>query len=229
MKPKGPAVLAPILVFASFALTGRAGAADTPKSGGETKDTAANRIVLWNGKDLTGWKIFLGDATINPQGVWSAAAGVLHLATKASGYAKTEKLFANYHLHVEWRWPKDAPANTNSGVLVHLNGEDKVWPACFECQLKNGNAGQVVGMGLDIPAAPMDNNRKRAPKLAASSEKPLGEWNTYEIYCRGDTIEVFINGVRQNFVEKLPVSAGNIALQMEGFPIDFRNVWLQPL
>jgi hypothetical protein len=140
---------------------------------------------------------------------------------------KTEKAFSNYHLHVEWRWPKDAAANSNSGVLVHLHGEDAVWPKCFECQLKTGNAGQVVGMGLDIPDAPMLANRKRAPRLADPSEKPLGEWNTYEIYCRGDTIEVFINGVRQNRVDKLPASTGVIALQMEGFPIDFRNVWLE--
>ena len=229
MKPGFSAVVAPILSLALLAFAGRAGAADSPAGGGKSKDLAANRVMLWNGRDLNGWKIFLGDATVDPQSVWSAADGVLHLATKASGYAKTEKSYANYHLHVEWRWPKDAPANTNSGVLVHVHGDDKVWPACFECQLKNTNAGQVVGMGLDIPAAPMDNNRKRAPKFAASSEKPLGEWNTYEIYSRGDTIEVFINGVRQNFVEKLPVSAGNIALQMEGFPVDFRNVWLQPL
>ena len=210
-------LLGTILLFASSLL------------GADRATDSTQRVALWNGKDLAGWTIFLGDASVDSKAVWRAADGVLRFDTKVSGYAKTEKVYSNYHLHVEWRWPKDAAANTNSGVLVHVHGPDAVWPLCFECQLKTGNAGQVVGMGLDIPAAPMDNNRKRAPKLAASSEKPLGEWNTYEIYCRGDTIEVFINGVRQNFVEKLPVSAGNIALQMEGFPIDFRNVWLQPL
>ena len=64
---------------------------------------------------------------------------------------------------------------------------------------------------------------------AASSEKPLGEWNTYEIFCRADTIEAFVNGVRQNYVEKLPAAAGAIAFQLEGFPVEFRNVWLEPL
>ena len=44
-------------------------------------------------------------------------------------------------------------------------------------------------MGLAIPAASMDNNRRRAPKFAASSEKPLGDWNVYEIYCRAGAIE----------------------------------------
>ncbi len=195
----------------------------------ESTPVPTNRVILWNGQNLTGWKIFLGDATVDPKNVWNAADGVLRLATKASGYVKTEKTFSNYHLHVEWRWPIDAAANSNSGVLVHVHGDDKVWPACFECQLKTGNAGQIVGTGLDIPAAPMVNNRKRAPKFAASSENPFGEWNTYEIICHADTIEVTINGVRQNFVEKLPASAGSIALQLEGYPIEFRNVWLEPL
>ncbi|MDB6114084.1 MAG: hypothetical protein JWQ62_1029, partial [Lacunisphaera sp.] len=200
---------------------------------GNAAGTAAGgsgaRTALWNGTDLTGWSFSLNDASIDPKTVWKATDGVLSLATKASGYIKTGKTFSNYHLHVEWRWPKDAPANTNSGVMVHVHGPDVVWPLCFECQLKTGNAGQVVGMGLDIPDAPMDNKRKRAPKFAASSEKPLGEWNSYEILCRNDTIEVFINGVRQNQVGKLPVSAGQIALQMEGFPIEFRNVWVENL
>ncbi|MEO6567590.1 MAG: DUF1080 domain-containing protein [Opitutaceae bacterium] len=187
------------------------------------------RTVLWHGKDLAGWKLFLGDAAIDPKSVWSARDGVLRFDTKASGYIRTEQPLGNYHLHVEWRWPKDAALNSNSGVMVHLHGEDVVWPKSFEAQLKNGNAGQVVGMGLDIPDAPVLNDRKRAPRLAEPSEKPLGEWNVYEIFCRADTIEVFVNGVKQNRVDKLPVSRGTIALQMEGYPIEFRNVWLEAL
>jgi hypothetical protein len=207
-------------------------------SGPELVERAApTRTTLWNGRNLTGWKLFLGDPTVDPAGAWSASEGVLHLNSKASGYVKTETSFSNYHLHVEWRWPAlstaEGPAaaasNSNSGVMVHVHGPDAVWPLCFECQLKTGNAGQVVGMGLDIPDAPLLNNRKRAPKFADSSEKPPGEWNTYEIYCRGDTIEAFVNGVRQNQVGKLPVAAGAIALQLEGFPVDFRNVWLEQL
>jgi hypothetical protein len=201
-----------------------------PPVGNAAGASRAVRTILWNGTDLRGWTLYLGDTAADPQSVWSATDGVLRLDTKASGYIRTEKPFSNYRLHVEWRWPtKDVPANTNSGVLLHVHGADAVWPLCFEAQLKNGNAGQIVGMGLDIPDAPLQNNRKRSPRLADASEKPLGEWNAYDIHCRGDTIEVFVNGVRQNHVTKLPVSSGAIALQMEGFPIEFRNVWLEPL
>jgi hypothetical protein len=184
--------------------------------------------VLWNGRDLDGWQLYLSDPEVEPASEWSSADNVLSLHAKASGYLKTVAPYADYHLHVEWRWPKDAPANTNSGVLIHLNGPDAVWPACFECQLKTGNAGQFVGLGLDIPDAPLVNNRKRAPRLSDPSEKPLGEWNSYDIHARGDTVEIFVNGVRQNYATQLPVGVGAIALQLEGFPLEFRNVWLEP-
>jgi hypothetical protein len=197
--------------------------------GAQSPVSSPNRVDLWNGRDLAGWKLFLNGPAVAPAGTWSASEGVLRFDTKASGYIRTEKDYSNYRLHVEWRWAKDAPDNANSGVLLHVHGPDAIWPLCFEAQLKTGNAGQVVGMGLDIPAAPVLNNRKRAPRLAEPSEKPLGEWNTYEIVSRGDTIEVFVNGVRQNLVDKLPVSKGAIGLQMEGFPIEFRRVWLEPL
>jgi Domain of Unknown Function (DUF1080) len=187
----------------------------------------AQRVTLWNGRDLSGWTLYLKDEKVDPKSVVRASAGVLRFDTTASGYLETERSFANYHLHVEWRWPTSAPENANSGVLVHVNGPDAIWPLSFECQLKNGNAGQVVGMGLDIPAAPLLKERKRAPRRAAPSERPLGEWNSYEIYARDNELLAFVNGVLQNHVRALPQSAGKIALQIEGFPIEFRNVWLE--
>jgi hypothetical protein len=190
---------------------------------------APQRVVLWNGKDLKGWSAYLGDAKLDPKSAVSIKDGVLKLASPAKGYIKTERSFSDYHLHVEWRWPKDSPWDANSGVMLHVQGPDAIWPLCFEAQLKTSNAGQVVGMGLDIPPAPLLNNRKRAPRLAEPSEVPLGDWNSYEIYARGNTIEAYVNGVRQNFVHTLPQASGQIALQVEGFPIEFRNVWLEPL
>lgn len=198
--------------------------------GADRSAPSTQRIDLWNGRDLAGWKLFLNDATVAPAGTWSVTDGVLRLdAGKVNGYIRTAKNFANYRLRVEWRWAKDAAANANSGVLLHVHGPDTTWPLCYEAQLRTGSAGQFIGLGVDIPDAPLQNNRKRSPRLADSSEKPHGEWNTYEITCRADTVEVFVNGVRQNFVAKLPVTAGAIALQLEGHPIEFRTVSLEPL
>ena len=71
------------------------------------------------------------------------------------------------------------------------------------------------------------NNRKRA-KIKESSEKPMGEWNFYDIYCRSNTVEIFVNGVKKNFIEQVTVSSGHIGLQLEGHDVEFRNIWLKP-
>lgn len=188
-----------------------------------------SRAVLWNGRDLKGWTFHANDPKVDARAAVKVRGGALRFDTPASGYIKTEGSYSDYHLHLEWRWPEASTENANSGVMLHVHGPDTIWPLCFECQLKTGNAGQVVGMGLDIPAAPLLNNRKRAPRFAPASETPHGGWNQYEIYCRGDRIEAYVNGVLQNNVADLPIRAGHIALQMEGFPIEFRNIWLERL
>ena len=79
------------------------------------------------------------------------------------------------------------------------------------------------------PDAPMQNNRKRAARLPGVVEKPLGEWNTYEIVAQEDTLVLTVNGVVANKVARLPQKSGAIALQMEGFPIEFQHIRLEPL
>jgi hypothetical protein len=189
----------------------------------------AGSVVLFDGHDITGWTLYTKDPVADPGSLWSAHAGVLSLVGTPSGYLRTAKKFSNYHLHVEWRWPFGAAAKSNSGVFVHVHGADAIWPPGVECQLQAGNAGQLVGTNVDLPGAPVSNNKPRAPKLADASEKPFGEWNAYEIYCRGDTIEVFVNGVQQNKVAKVSVTSGAIGLQMEGYPVEFRDIWLEKL
>ena len=214
---------------ASFAATPPPAVPAEAPAGVKPAPPSKDRVTLWNGRDLAGWKIFLNDAAIAPATIWSVADGVLRLAGKPNGYLRTEKTFSNYRLHVEWRWPAGADAKSNSGVFVDVSGADVIWPQGVECQLQAGNAGQLVGTGIELPGAPVSNKKPRAPKLAAASEKPFGEWNTYDITCRSDTIEVEVNGVRQNRVEKVSATAGGIGLQMEGYPVEFRNLWLEPL
>ena len=180
--------------------------------------------VLWNGRDLTGWTFHLSDTNINPADVWSVHDGALRITGKPNGYLRSEQAFSNYVLHVEWRW---LATNGNSGVLVHINGPDKVWPESVEAQLRSGSAGEVIGLGTDFDG-PVINNRKRA-KIAQSSEHPVGEWNAYDIVCQANTMKVSVNGVPKNQVEQMSVTSGSVGLQSEGAPIEFRNVWVKPL
>jgi hypothetical protein len=183
--------------------------------------------MLWNGRDLKGWKTYFTNANVELSQVWSVTNGVLRLSGRPFGYIHTEDMFSNYHLHVEWRWPLDI-TNGNSGVFVHFDGVNSIWPVSVECQLKSGSAGEMVGLGnVDFPA-PTLTGRKRA-KITTSSENHIGEWNVYDIYCRSNTITTDVNGFRKNSIDKVSVSNGGIGLQLEGAPIEFRNIWLEKL
>jgi hypothetical protein len=191
------------------------------------------RIELWNGTDLAGWKLVLSDPTADPSTAWSAASGdasaVLRLHAATTGYLRTEETFSNYHLHAEWRWPADANPKSNSGVLVHLQGEDKVWPTCVQVQLRIGQAGQLIGMETPLADTDEKDGQWRAAKLGEASERPLGEWNRVDVYASKDVLEVYVNGVRQNRTERLAVRSGPIALQLEGQPVEFRALRIRRL
>ena len=70
---------------------------------------------------------------------------------------------------------------------------------------------------------------RRVVKLKESSEKPIGQWNMYEIVCKDDWMVVLVNGVLQNVATKASITSGKICLQSEGRPIEFRNVYIEPV
>lgn len=184
------------------------------------------RIDLFNGVDFTGWKLFIPDPAVDVKSVWQVQNGIIHCTGTPNGYMRTETDVTNYKLHLEWRWPEEPG---NSGVLLHMREPDKVWPKSIECQLQSGDAGDFWLIdGTDIKEH-MDKSSRRIPKKLDSSENPPGEWNVYDIICRGNTIQAYVNGVLQNEGTEATVSAGKVCLQSEGKPIEFRNIYVEPL
>lgn len=190
-----------------------------------------DKIMLWNGKDFTGWKLFVPDESIDVNDIWSVRNGVIYCSGKTNGYMRTEAKYENYYLHVEWRWPSEP---TNSGVLLHATGPDKIWPRAIECQLKAGSAGDFVlmnGTGITIDGENKQNPQQQyvvIPKKEQSSEKPAGQWNTYDIYCNADSISCYVNGKLQNEGTAPTDTSGAICLQSEGGPIEFRYIYQVP-
>ena len=183
----------------------------------------SKEVKLFNGKNLNNWVFYLKDPSVDPSKVFTAKDGVIHISGSPFGYMRTKEAYSDYKLHVEWRWPVEA---TNSGVFVHGQKPDTIWLRCVECQLKAGSAGDFVCMnGADMTEM-TDKKKIVVQKMADSSEKPSGEWNTMEVTCKGNTIEVIVNGVLQNRGTNVSVSKGSICLQSEGKEIEFRNVFL---
>ncbi len=197
--------------------------------------TRENKVLLFNGKDLTNWdRVVFEEADVDE--VFQVGDGVIRVSGVPNGYMVTRDSYSNYRLHVEWRWVAEP---TNSGVLLHVQETNlEEWPLCIEAQLMDSNAGDIVMIGHDAGISvgdstysinPEGGRFKIARKLEQSTENPAGEWNSYEITCDGNNIELIVNGALQNKGTNATLSSGPIALQSEGSPIEFRNVYLIPL
>jgi hypothetical protein len=203
------------------------------------EDTDGKTIDLFNGKDLTGWTTFLDPkdkGKTKPEEVWSVKDGILICTGQPYGYILTEKDHSDYKLEVEWMWPESkVKVRRNSGVFVHVSGPDKIWPRGVEAQLFSGSAGEfwlVDGFKLEVDKSRQDpKSARHFYRIDKSTpvEKPIGEWNKYEITCKGDTITLVVNGKKANMGTKADRTKGKILLQSEGAPIHFRNIKLTPL
>jgi hypothetical protein len=195
---------------------------DAVKKKSESKGNET--IVLFNGKDLNNWVFKLKDPSVDPATVFTIKNGIIQISGNPFGYMRTKDTYSDYKLHVEWRWPVEA---SNSGVFVHAQQPDTIWLKCVECQLKAGNAGDFVCMnGADMTER-TDKSKPFVNKMASSTEKATGEWNTMEVICSGNTIEVWVNEVRQNKGTNVNLSKGSICLQSEGKDVEFRNIYLE--
>ena len=192
-----------------------------------------DREMLFNGENLDGWIIVVEDPEVVPEEFFYVKDGVIETPGVPLGYLRTEKRYSDYHLHVEWRYP-DEP--TNSGVFMHTNGPDVVFPAHFQGQLKVENAGDFIVHGVgeqatlnDTVYTSSEETKPVVAKMHPSNEHPANEWNSYDIICRGNTIELKVNGLLQNVATNCSMSDGAIGLQAEGSRIQFRNLWVEAL
>lgn len=214
-----------IVSLAGMAMQVQGAAGSESKSGSEMKSKTVN---LFNGKDLDGWKIQLKDPDADPKQVFEVRDGAIWCKGEPFGYIRTKKKFGDFKLTVEWKWPEEP---SNSGVFLRMQDEDKIWPLCMEAQLYHEHAGDVIGMGVDFNEDESEEGEyyRYAEKMHETNEKEPGEWNKYEITCKGDTIELRVNGQLQNKATGVDLREGYIGLQSEGGPIMFRNVKVTPL
>ena len=200
-------------------------------------DAPSDAIILFNGKDLTGWESVNGGPA-----EWAVENGVMVDQPKA-GHIQTRQKFGDIQLHIEWMVPVLPPDRKgqdrgNSGVFLQGLYEVQVLDTYDNPTYVNGEAGAIYKQ-----SAPLVNALKRAPN-----------WQAYDIvyyaprfYADGTLAEparitVFLNGVlvQSNFAIKgptdyrmLPVykahGDGPIMLQAHNNAVRYRNIWLRKL
>lgn len=139
-----------------------------------------------------------------------------------------DKKFREYSLKLDWKLAGD----DNSGVFVGFpNPGDDPWVAVnegYEVQIDaTDDADSTTGAIYNF----------QAPDAAArdAALNPPGEWNTFEIVVRGQTITVFLNDVKINeFVNEDPnrdLTCGYVGIQNHGADDDvaFRDIRIRRL
>jgi len=192
--------------------------------------TRPNEVALFNGSTLEGWHAVVPGAEkagIKPLDVWSVADGVLTCKGTPGGYIRTEKKYTNYVLRLQWRFMPGKAGN--SGVLLRMVGEDKVWPKSVEAQLQSGQAGDFWNIDEFKMTVEKSRTTGRNTKRTHTAERPLGEWNEYEIIVNKGDVVLHVNGEELNRATDVEEVAGYICLQSEGAEIQFKNIRLTPL
>lgn len=155
------------------------------------------------------------------------------------GVVRSEKMYQNFIMHVEWRHMEKGG---NSGIFVWCDAkpeEDSRLPSGVEVQMleldwvnqhkQNGETppvayvhGELFGAGKTsiIP----DNPRGERSKSIENRCLGAGEWNTYTVVCVDGAIKLSVNGKFVNGIRQASQRKGYLCLEAEGARIEFRNL-----
>ena len=181
-----------------------------------------NAVRLFNGENLDGWAP-MNDGNKDTFGV---QGGVITNTGQPAGYLHTTADYTSYTLHLQMRHV----AEGNSGVMVRMTGPDKVWPKSIEAQGQSGSMGDIWNIDeFPMRVDPARTDGRHTRKLHDSNERPIGEWNDYEITLDGGNLEIQVNNLLQNIATECEAVPGKVCLQAEGSQKEFRNVVLVPI
>lgn len=187
--------------------------------------TAKDTVYLWDGHTLNHLSFVWAKPETDPANLYKIANGAIYFPARAKGYLRSKTVFKNFRLHVEWSWPVSGE-HGNSGVLLYTQKPDSVWPECIQVQLKADHAGDLIAMQKAKFKELKGHPNEVVPKFTKPNEKPMGQWNSCDVVCKGRTMKVYVNGKLQNKATHINLKDGYIGFQMEGKPIGFRNIYL---
>lgn len=171
-------------------------------------------VQLFNGRDLTGWKVRDPNAPNN----WKAQDGVL-VNTERGTDLMTDENFGNFKLSLEFMYPE----GSNSGIYLRGRYEVQIQDD-YGKEPHNLYIGGVYGF-----LTPTVNAARKA-----------GEWQSYEITLLGRWVTVVLNDVTVIDNQEIPGITGGaldgdeglpgpILLQGDHGPVSFRNIVLTPV
>ena len=181
--------------------------------------TQAQKVKLFNGKDLSNWTIHGTEKWYVQDGEMICESG----PDKQYGYLSTNGKYKNFDLSLEFK----QEANGNSGVFFRSSIEGvKISGWQVEVAPPKSHSGGIYesyGRGWLIQPKPEDEQWLK-----------MGEWKTMRIQVKADDVTTWLNGHQmiQLKDEKIGKGEGFIALQIHdggGIKVRWRNIVLESL
>ena len=196
-----------------------------------TRSSKTTGIELFNGKNFEGWTFCMKN-NADPMKTWSVGDGVMRCTGKPTGYVRTTATYHDYQLTYVWRFVKldPNPKVNNTGILVHIQPPDVVFPECVQCQgLYQHQGDLILEDGAAADGYPAGKKNVTIPQMGPPNESPVGEWSTNEAICQGGNVKLFVNGKAMNQISGGNLSSGYIGIQSEGGDIEIRSLTVTPL
>jgi hypothetical protein len=201
-------------------------------------DPPSDAIVLFDGKDLSGWK----SQRDGSDAKWKVQDGYMEVVPRTGGI-QSKYEFGDCQLHIEWASPSvvkgEGQGRGNSGIFLMGHYELQVLDSYQNKTYFHGQAGSIY--------------KQHAP-LVNASRKP-GEWQSYDIIFQSPQFDeqgkvtryarmtVLHNGVLiqnnsqiygETWNDKPALylahpNKGPLSLQDHGDLVRFRNIWVRPL
>lgn len=199
--------------------------------------------LLFNGKDLSGWKGLVGDpikrskmdaktlaeaqakADAEMRDSWKVVNGELQFVGHGDNIA-TVKKYGDFEMLVDWKIIDDGKQEGDAGIYLRGTPQVQIWD----------NA--RVKVGAQVGSGGLYNNQVHESKPLKVADKKLGEWNTFHIIMKADRVTVYLNGelvtdnvILENYWDrKMPIFAEEqIELQAHGSPVSYRNIYIKEL
>lgn len=156
---------------------------------------------------------------------WTSEGETLRCTGQPRGYLYSKQPYGNFTLRLDYRFIPQEGAdekkreNSNTGFLVYITGENKLWPVSLEVQGKHVEMAHIKPNGGAAAIEVEDNAEARQ-----QARLPVGEWNSIEIVSKDGALTSFLNG--EKICESQPgeLSEGLLGIQSEDFETEFRNL-----
>ena len=156
---------------------------------------------------------------------WNASGDGIVCTGKPRGYLYSKQPYTDFTLRLDLRFPRpanlkdDSKFKGNTGILVYITGEHKMWPVCLEVQGKNAQMGAIKENGGAEPVTTEDNEDARQ-----KARKPVGQWNLIEVVSKAGALHVSLNGTPIANSQPGPLTTGLIGIQAEDHPFEIRHM-----